>query len=69
MAVVVALVVIYSQLAIFFKLFKNGLHGLCGLPAIHTVWQTEGGHKTSAVLGCYGSCGCSGCNLFSASNL
>ena len=42
MSVVVALVVIYSQLAISFEFSKNGLHGLsglCGLPAIHIVWQ------------------------------
>ena len=73
MAVVDALVVIYFQLAFFFKFSKNGLHGLpglCGLPAIHTISQIEierGGHKTSAMLGCYCSCGCSGCDLFSAS--
>ena len=59
MSVVVALVVIYSQLLISFKFTKNGLRGLfgiCGLHANHRVWQERGitsealvGYRTSAV--------------------
>ena len=59
MSVVVALVVIYSQLLICFKFTKNGLRGLfgiCGLHANHRVWQERGitsealvGYRTSAV--------------------
>ena len=59
MSVVVALVVIYSQLLICFKFTKNGLCGLFGiygLHANHRVWQERGitsealvGYRTSAV--------------------
>ena len=48
MAVVEALDVICSQLAICFDFSKNGLHGLsglCGLPAIHMVWQRQRGRQ------------------------
>ena len=48
MSVVVALVVIYSQLAICFEFSKNGLHGLsglCGLPAILIVCQRHRGRQ------------------------
>ena len=56
MSVVVALVVIYSQLLICFKFTKNGLRGLfgiCGLHENHRVWQERG--ITSEALVCYGS--------------